>query len=73
MVPFAAGVTDAGAKPQVTVAVTGVITQVKLTAELKLLAEVTEIVEVVEFPAVVVAEAGPALIVKSGAAPIFKV
>lgn len=73
IVPFAAGVTDAGEKLQVRVALTGVMAQVKPTAELKLLTDVTVIVEAVEFPAVVVAEAGDALIVKSGAAPTFNI
>jgi hypothetical protein len=73
IVPFAAGVTEAGEKLQFTVALTGVIAQVKPTAELKLLTDVTVIVEAVEFPAVVVAEAGDALIVKSGAAPTFNI
>lgn len=70
---MAAGVTDPGANPQVTVAFTGVIVQVKLTAALKLLADVTVIVEIVEFPAVVVAEIGFELIEKSGAAPTINV
>jgi hypothetical protein len=38
-----------------------------------LFTEVTVIVEAVVFPTVVVAEAGVELIVKSGAAPTFKV
>jgi hypothetical protein len=58
---------------QVTVALTGEIPQVNPTAELKLLSEVTVIVAVVEFPIVVVAEAGEALMLKSSAAPTFKV
>ena len=61
--PFAAGVTDAGAKEQVIVAVAGAIPQVKLTAALKPLTDVMVMVDVVVFPAVVVAEAGVALIV----------
>ena len=64
-VPLAAGVTDAGAKPQVTVAFTGAIAQVKDTAVLKPLKEVTVMVDVVEFPATVVAEIGAALKLKS--------
>lgn len=64
-VPFAAGVTDVGTKPQATVALTGVIAQVNATPELKLLIEVTIIVEVVLLPAVVLAEAGTALKLKS--------
>ena len=59
--PFAAGVTDAGDKLQVTAALTGTIEQERVTAELKLFADKTEIVEVVELPAMVVAEAGDAL------------
>ena len=62
---MAAGVTDAGDREQVTVAFTGVIAQVKATAELKLFNDVTVIVEVVEFPAAVVAEAGEADKLKS--------
>ena len=58
IVPLAGGVTDAGAKEQVTVAFTGAIAQVNPTAELKLLKEVTVIVEVPPFPAIVVAEVG---------------
>ena len=61
--PLAAGVTDAGAKEQVTVAVAGAIPQVKATAALKLFTDVTVIVDVVVFPTVVVADAGAALIV----------
>jgi hypothetical protein len=60
---LAAGVTEAGAKEQVIVAETGAIVQVNATAELKLLTEVTVMVDVVLFPAVVVADAGDALIV----------
>ena len=65
IVPFAAGVTDAGANEQVIVAVDGAIPQVRLAAELNPLREVTVIVEVVLLPATVVAEAGLAAIVKS--------
>jgi hypothetical protein len=65
IVPFAAGVTDAGAKLQVTVAFTGAIAQLNPTAELKLFNDVTVIVEVVEFPAAVVADTGVALKLKS--------
>jgi hypothetical protein len=71
MVPFAAGVTDAGVKVQVTVAFTGAMAQVNTTAELKLFNDVTVIVELVEFPTVVVADMGAALKLKSGAAPTF--
>jgi hypothetical protein len=62
---LAAGVTEAGAKEQVTVAFTGAIAQVKATAELKLLSEVTVMVEVVLFPAAVVADTGDAVKLKS--------
>ena len=62
---MAAGVTETGARPQVTVAFTGVIAQDKPTVALKLFNEVTAINEVVEFPAAVVAEAGAAVILKS--------
>jgi hypothetical protein len=65
IVPFAAGVTDAGESVQVTAVVAGDTEQVSPTAELKPLTEVTLIVEVVEFPADVVAEAGDAESVKS--------
>jgi hypothetical protein len=62
---LAAGVTDAGANEQVTVAFTGAIAQVNATAELKLFNEVTVIVEVVLLPAAVVADAGEAVKLKS--------
>jgi hypothetical protein len=62
---LAAGVTDAGAKEQVTVEFTGAIVQVNATAELKLFNEVTVMVEVVLFPAAVVADTGDALKLKS--------
>ena len=65
--------TDAGVSVQVTAALTGEIAQVNPTTALKLLTDVTVMVEFVVFPTVVVAEAGEALIVKSGAAPTFKV
>jgi hypothetical protein len=65
IVPFPAGVTDAGEREQVTVAFTGEIAQASATARLKLLSDVTVIVEVVEFPAAVVAEAGEADKLKS--------
>ena len=71
IVPFAAGVTEAGEREQVTVAFTGAIAQVRPTAALKLFTDVTVIVELVEFPIVVVAEAGVAVMLKSGAAPTF--
>jgi hypothetical protein len=64
-VPFAAGVTDAGAKLQVTVAFTGEIAQVNPTAKLKLFNDVTVIVEVALFPAAVVADVGEAVKLKS--------
>ena len=66
MVPLARGVTETGARLQVTVELTGEIPQVNPTAELKLLMDVTVIVDVVELPAVVVADAGNALMLKSG-------
>jgi hypothetical protein len=72
IVPFAAGVTDAGVKVQVTAALTGEIAHVNPTAALKLFTDVTVIVEVVEFPTVVVAAAGAAVRLKSGAEPTFK-
>ena len=72
IVPFAAGVTDAGDKLQDIVALVGEIAQVKPTAALKLLTEVTVMVELVEFPTVVVAEAGVAVMLKSGADPTFR-
>jgi hypothetical protein len=65
IVPFAAGVTDAGANKQATVALTGAILQVRPTAELNPIREVTEMVEVELLPATVVAETGEAAIVKS--------
>jgi hypothetical protein len=64
-VPFAAGVTDVGTKPQATVALTGVMAQFNATAELKLFNDVTIIVVVVLFPAAVLAETGVALKLKS--------
>ena len=68
IVPLATGVTDAGVRLQVTVVLTGKIPQVKPTAELKLFNEVTVIVEPVVFPALVVADAGVELKLKSGVA-----
>jgi hypothetical protein len=65
IVPFAAGVTDAGDKLQVTVEFTGAMPQVNATAKLKLFKDATVIVEVVELPAAVVAETGEALKLKS--------
>ena len=62
---MAAGVTEAGANPQVTVAFTGAIAQLNATAELKLFNEVTVMVEVVLFPAAVVADTGDAVKLKS--------
>jgi hypothetical protein len=59
-VPFAAGVTEAGAKPQVTVAFTGVMAQFNDTEELNPPKDVTVMVDVVELPAGVVAEMGDA-------------
>ena len=63
--PLAAGVTDAGANPQVTVAFTGAIVQVNDTAELNPLSDVTVTVEVPGFPAITVAVVGEALTLKS--------
>lgn len=60
-----------GARAQVTAAVAGEMPQVKLTAALKLLIEVSVMIDVVEFPTVVVAEAGEATRLKSGAASTF--
>lgn len=51
--------------PQVTVEFTGRIAQVNATAELKLFWEVTVMVEEVLFPAIVVADAGVELRLKS--------
>jgi hypothetical protein len=72
IVPFAAGVTEAGDKLHDMVALVGEIVQVNPTAALKLFTDVTVIVELVVFPTVVVAEAGVAVMLKSGAAPTFK-
>ena len=63
--PLAAGVTEVKLNPHVTVEFTGAITQVNPTAELKLFNEVTVMLEVVLFPAIVVAETGDALKLKS--------
>jgi hypothetical protein len=64
-VPLATGVTEAGTRPQVTVALTGAIEQVNATAELNPLNEVTVILEVPPFPAMTVAVAGTAARLKS--------
>jgi hypothetical protein len=64
-VPFAAGVTDVKLNPQVTEAFTGTVAQVNPTAELKLFNENMVMVEVVLFPAIVVADTGVALKLKS--------
>jgi hypothetical protein len=72
IVPFAAGVTDAGAKLHVTAALEGEMAHVNATAELKLFTDVTVIVAVVELPTFVVADTGVALRLKSGADPTFK-
>jgi hypothetical protein len=64
-VPFAVGVTEAGAMPQVTVAFTGAIAQINPTAELNPLNEVTVIFEAPLFPAITVAVVGEALKLKS--------
>jgi hypothetical protein len=65
--PLAAGVTETGTRPQVTVAFTGAIAQVNPTAELKLFTDVTVMVDVVEkaVPTGVDEEAGEFPIVKS--------
>ena len=68
---MAAGVTDRGDRLQVTVPLLD--EQVNPTAALKLFTDVTVIVDVVELPTIVVAANGNAPIVKSGAAPTFKV
>jgi hypothetical protein len=65
IVPFAAGVTDAGEREQVTVALAGEIKQVNPTVALKPPRDVTVIVEVVELPAAVVAVTGEADKLKS--------
>lgn len=64
-VPLAEGVTDDGAREQVTVASTGAIEQVNATAELKLLRDATVMVEAVGLPATVKADAGDAVTLKS--------
>ena len=64
-VPLAIGVTDAGEREQVTVALTGKIAQVSATAVLNPFKDVTVIVALVEFPIVVVTEAGEAERLKS--------
>jgi hypothetical protein len=64
-VPLAAGVTDAGANPQVTVAFTGAIAQLNATAELNPFNDVTVIVAEPEFPAITVAAVGEAVTLKS--------
>jgi hypothetical protein len=65
VVPLAGGVTEAGARLQVTVALTGATVQERPTAELNPLKEVTVIFEVPPFPAITVAETGKALKLKS--------
>jgi len=62
---LAGGVTDAGDRLPVIVALVGETAKVSATAELKLLNDVTVIVEVPPFPAMAVAVVGDALIVKS--------
>ena len=57
-VPLATGVTEAGAKLQVTVTFTGAIAQLNATEELNPPNEVMVTAAVVEFPATVVAEDG---------------
>lgn len=65
IVPLAAGVTEAGDRPQVTVALTGATAQLKATAELNKFKEVTVIVEVPVLPATTVAKVGKAVRLKS--------
>ena len=65
IVPLAAGVTEAGAKEQVTVAFTGEIAQLNATARLKPFSDVTVMFELPLFPIIIVAEAGEALKLKS--------
>jgi hypothetical protein len=65
IVPFAAGVTDAGVSVQVTVAFTGAIAQVNATARLNPFSDVTVMFELPLFPIIIVAEAGDALKLKS--------
>ena len=67
--PLAGGVTDASAKEQVTVALVGAIAQLNATDELNPLRDATVIVEVDEFPAIVVADAGEELKLKSAVPP----
>jgi hypothetical protein len=64
-VPFAMGVTEAGERAQVTVALIGATEQERPTAELNPLSEVTVILEVPPFPAITVAVAGDELKPKS--------
>lgn len=63
--PLAAGVTDPGAKEQVTVAFTGAIVQDNATARLKPFNDVTVTVEVAEFPEMSVPDTGAVLTPKS--------
>jgi hypothetical protein len=63
--PFAAGVTDTGAKLQVTVAFTGATAQVNPTGKINPFNEVTVTVDAPEFPAIRVAETGEVLTPKS--------
>ena len=63
--PFAAGVTEPGAKLQVTVAFTGATAQVNPTGKINPFKEVTVTVAAPEFPAIRVAETGEVLTPKS--------
>lgn len=63
-VPLATGVIEVKLNPQVTVAFTGAIEQVRPTAELNPFNEVTVMFEVVADPAIVAAEAGAELKLK---------
>ena len=62
---MAAGVTEVKLNPQITVEFTGAILHVSEMAELKLFNEVAVMVVAVELPAVVVADAGEAVTLKS--------
>ena len=73
IVPFAAGVTEAGDKLHDIVALVGEIVQVNPTAALKLFTDVTVIVELVVFPTVVVAEAGDAVKLKKFAETAYEI
>jgi hypothetical protein len=65
IVPFAAGVTEAGERVPVTVAFTGETAKVSATARLNPFSDVTVIVDMPLFPTIAVAEAGDADKLKS--------